>query len=165
MLLLCPTGKTGTAARRCRITLTCERDKVFPTSHADGKMFRLLFSGGSDVGKGPIRSSVARKKPTANGSVRTKQQMRGVRSLNFLKLNNSRKQSTQKTGSGLLQSGSEERPGSSSPTWGETTREASHGLGFVTSVNLPWGLVGRGGRTANARKKKAFSHAKQTLCR
>lgn len=95
-----------------------------------------------------------RTKTTANGSVQTKQQMRGVKSLNFLKLNNSRKQSTQKTGSGLLQSGSEGRPGSSSPTQGETTREASHGLGFVTSVNLPRGLVGRGASEANAREKK-----------
>lgn len=77
-----------------------EWDKVFPTSRVDGKMFCWLFSGGLNVGKSPVEAALHGNTPER--SVQTKQQMHGVKSLNFLKLNNGCKQSRQQTGAGLL---------------------------------------------------------------
>lgn len=123
------------ALRRCRITLTCERDKVFPTSRLDEKTFCWLFSGGLNVGRSRAGSAFH---GNTERSVQTKQQMHGV-NLNFLKPNKGCKQSTQQIGARLLQSGSGERLRSSSPTQGGARRDGgkvSHGLDSVTSGKL-----------------------------
>lgn len=69
--------ENGTALHRCRITLTCERDKVFPTSLLDGKSFHRLFSGGLNVRRSRAESALH---GNTEGSVQTKQQMHGVKS-------------------------------------------------------------------------------------